>query len=57
MERYIEVTSDDKYREYCKARNKERKLTRSARKVYETDIVSKAKSHRKAILKYINNIE
>ncbi len=57
MERYIEVTSDDKYREYCKGRNKERKLTRSARKVYETDIVSKAKSHRKAILKYINNIE
>ncbi len=30
--RYIEVRSDNKYREYCKARIKVRKLTRSAAK-------------------------
>ncbi len=52
--RYIEVRSDDKYRKYCKARNKVRKLTQSARKVYETNIASKAKSNPKAIWQYIN---
>ena len=42
-QRYIETRDEDKWREYCKARNKVKKLTRQARKNIEKDIAKQAK--------------
>ena len=42
-QRYIETRDEQKWREYCKARNQVKKLTRQARKNIEKDIALKAK--------------
>jgi hypothetical protein len=46
-ERYMEDRSKEKYREYCKARNKVKKLTRKERKEREKQVAEYAKSNSK----------
>ena len=54
-ERYMEVRSEEKYREYCKARNKVKKLTRKERKKMEKQVAESAKSNVKNFWKYVNS--
>jgi len=53
--RYIETKSDYKYREFCKARNKVKKLVRNECKKREKYIASISKSNCKPFWNYINS--
>lgn len=51
----MEDRSKDKYREYCKARNKVKKLTRKERKEREKQVAETAKSNSKNFWKFVNS--
>jgi len=53
--RYMETRNEKYYLEYCKVRNKVRKLTRRSRKKHEETISIQAKENPKVIWKYIKS--
>ena len=54
-QRYLETRSPDKYRDYTKARNKLRKLTRKAAKEVERQISNNAKSNPKGFWRHVRD--
>ena len=54
-ERYMEKRSKESYREFCKARNKVKKLIRKERKEKEREIAETAKTNSKNFWKYVNS--
>ena len=53
--RYMETREGRYYDEFCKMRNKVRKLTRNLQKQFEKKLANEAKTNPKAIWKYINS--
>ena len=53
-ERYMEKKSKESYREFCKARNKVKRLTRKERREKEREIAETAKTNSKNFWKYVN---
>jgi hypothetical protein len=53
--RYMETRDDDRYREYCKARNKVKTVIRKDRKEREKQIAESSKSNSKNFWKYVNS--
>ena len=54
-QRFIETREDSKWREYCKARNQVKKMTRQIRKNIERDIAKQAKTNPKRFWNYVNS--
>ena len=54
-ERYMEDRSREKYREYCKARNKVKRVTRMERKKKEREVAKSSKANSKNFWKYVNS--
>ena len=54
-ERYMKDHSDEKYKDFCRARNKVKKLVRRDRKEKEKHIAETAKSNSKNFWKYVNS--
>ena len=54
-QRYIETRDDSKWQEYCKARNKVKKMTRQIRRTIERDIAKQAKTNPKRFWNYVNS--
>ena len=54
-QRYIETREDSKWREYCKARNKVKKMTRQVRRNIERDIAKQAKTNPKRFWSYVKS--
>jgi hypothetical protein len=54
-ERYMEDRSKEKHREYCKARNKVKRLTRRDRKEREKQIAESAKTNSKNFWKFVKS--
>jgi hypothetical protein len=54
-ERYMEDRSKEKHREYCKARNKVKRLTRRGRKEREKQVAESAKTNSKNFWKFVNS--
>ena len=52
---YIEKREDAKWREYCKARNQVKRMTRQVRKNIEKDIAKQAKTNPKRFWNYVNS--
>ena len=50
--RYMETRDIDKYKEYCRCRNKVRAVTRRARKEFELRVAVKARDEPKHFWKY-----
>ena len=55
---YMETKEGKYYTEYCRAKNKVRKLTKKIQKEFEMKLATEAKTNPKAVWKYIifNNI-
>jgi hypothetical protein len=53
--RYMETGDQEKFKEYCKIRNKVRAITRTHRKSYEKNFACQSKVNPKHIWKYINS--
>jgi hypothetical protein len=53
-EKYMEDRSKEKHREYCKARNKVKRLTRRGRKEREKQVAESAKTNNKNFWKFVN---
>ena len=53
--RYMESGNQSHYKQFCKHRNKVKKLSKANRKQYERKLASQAKTNPKAIYKYINS--
>ena len=51
----METREDTKWREYCKARNQVKKMTRQIRKNIERDIAKQAKTNPKRFWNYVNS--
>ncbi|VDI46292.1 Hypothetical predicted protein [Mytilus galloprovincialis] len=53
--RYMETKSSEKYREFCKTRNKVKKLTRKAVKMKEKEIAKQVKNNPKKFWHYVKS--